>query len=187
LGLKYRPSAPIPSPLRMGAIWISKVDESRPLARVKGTESQRTQYMILMAGLVTLLLMNIFYFGKEGAHFEMKPQNLSILELWCKCSCLIAARTIAWHLHMPCEQGKPRKGASWYASTACRKRQQNFERAFSMAQTQLVHKNRRLGMPPMANIEEIIPDEPIQVPPAHLLFTVPENRNPPTCFLEKIT
>jgi hypothetical protein len=34
----------------------------------------------------------------------------------------------------------------------------------------------------MAYIEEIIPDEPIQVPPAHLLFTVPENWNPPTCF-----
>jgi hypothetical protein len=42
-------------------------------------------------------------------------------------------------------------------------------------------------MPPMAYIEEIIPDEPIQVPPAHLLFTVPENWNPPTCFPGEIT
>jgi hypothetical protein len=39
LGLKYRPSVPIPTPLRMGASWISQADEPRPLAHVKGTES----------------------------------------------------------------------------------------------------------------------------------------------------
>ena len=34
----------------------------------------------------------------------------------------------------------------------------------------------------MAYVEEIFPEEPIQAPPEHLLFTVPDNWNPPTCF-----
>jgi hypothetical protein len=65
---------------------------------------------------------------------------------------------------------------------AHRKRQQRFERALSMARTQLVHKARKPRMPPMAYVEEIFPEEPIQAPPEHLLFTVPDNWNPPTCF-----
>jgi hypothetical protein len=34
----------------------------------------------------------------------------------------------------------------------------------------------------MAYVEEVSPEEPIQVPPEHLLFTVPDNWNLPTCF-----
>jgi hypothetical protein len=45
-----------------------------------------------MAGLVTLILMNLLDFGEEGAHLELKPQHWSILELWCDCNCLIVAR-----------------------------------------------------------------------------------------------
>jgi len=37
-------------------------------------------------------------------------------------------------------------------------------------------------MPPMAYVEDIFPEEPIQAPPEHLLFTIPDNWNPPTCF-----
>jgi len=49
-----------------------------------------------------------------------------------------------------------------------------------MAQMQLVRKNSKLEMPPMAYIEEIISNKPTQVPPSHLLFIVPENWNSPT-------
>ena len=42
-------------------------------------------------------------------------------------------------------------------------------------------------MPPMAHIEEIIPKEPIQVPPTHLLFTVLGHWNLPTYFPWEIT
>jgi hypothetical protein len=34
----------------------------------------------------------------------------------------------------------------------------------------------------MAYVEEIFPDEPIQDYPEHLLFTVLDNWDPPTCF-----
>ena len=37
-------------------------------------------------------------------------------------------------------------------------------------------------MPPMAYMEETVPDEPIQDYPEHLLFTVLYNWNPPTDF-----
>jgi hypothetical protein len=35
----------------------------------------------------------------------------------------------------------------------------------------------------MAYVEEIVLDKPIQVPPEHLLFTVPDNWDFPTCFV----
>jgi len=39
----------------------------------------------------------------------------------------------------------------------------------------------------MAYAEEIFLEEPIQVPSEHLLFTVPENWNPPTFFPMEVT
>jgi hypothetical protein len=39
----------------------------------------------------------------------------------------------------------------------------------------------------MAYVEEVFPEEPIQVPPEHLLFTVPDNWQPPSNFLEEAT
>jgi hypothetical protein len=38
----------------------------------------------------------------------------------------------------------------------------------------------------MAYVEEMAPDESIQNCPEHLIFTVPENWNPPTAFGNKI-
>jgi hypothetical protein len=39
-----------------------------------------------------------------------------------------------------------------------------------------------MGTPPMAYVEEIAPDESIQSYTENLLFTVPDNWNPPACF-----
>jgi hypothetical protein len=57
------------------------------------------------------------------------------------------------------------------------------ERALSIARTQRIQAARRGGMvrsPPMAYVEEVIPEEPIQIPLESLLFTVPENWQPPS-------
>jgi hypothetical protein len=66
----------------MGASWFIQADEPRLLAHVMGTEPQSTQRTILMAGLFTLLLMNLLNFREEEAHLEQKLQHWSILELW---------------------------------------------------------------------------------------------------------
>jgi hypothetical protein len=59
------------------------------------------------------------------------------------------------------------------------------ERALSMAQTQLVHRGNVARTPPMAYVEEVFLEEPIQAPPEHLLFTVPDNWQPPSDFREE--
>jgi hypothetical protein len=41
--------------------------------------------------------------------------------------------------------------------------------------------------PPMAYVEEVTLEEPIQIPPESLLFTVPENWQPPSNFPEEDT
>jgi hypothetical protein len=41
--------------------------------------------------------------------------------------------------------------------------------------------------PPMAYVEEVFPEEPIQAPPKHLLFTVPDNWQPPSSLLGEVT
>jgi hypothetical protein len=56
-----------------------------------------------------------------------------------------------------------------------------------MARTQLVHRERRLRTPPMAYVEEVFPEEPIQAPLEHLLFTVPDNWQPPSNLLGETT
>jgi len=38
---------------------------------------------------------------------------------------------------------------------------------------------------PMAYVEEVISEEPFQVPPEHFLFTVPDNWNPSSDFREE--
>jgi hypothetical protein len=60
----------------------------------------------------------------------------------------------------------------------------------SMAHTQRIQIARRGGMawsPPMAYVEEVTPEEPIQIPPESLLFIVPENWQPPSSFPEEYT
>jgi hypothetical protein len=64
------------------------------------------------------------------------------------------------------------------------------ERALSIARTQRIQATRRGGMvrsPPMAYVEEVIPEEPIQIPLESLLFTVPENWQPPSNFFVEDT
>jgi hypothetical protein len=136
---------------------------------------------------VTSILSDITKFGHGITHFDFGPHQPDQSELWCSYNNTIVIVVIVLLIPMPRERGKPRRGAAWYAFDARRKRQQRFERALSMARTQLVHKVRKPRTPPMAYVEEIFPEEPIQVPPEHLLFIVPDNWNPPTCFPGEVT
>jgi hypothetical protein len=52
----------------------------------------------------------------------------------------------------------------------------------ALASARTTRKHGRHRTPPMAYVEETAPDEPIQNCPEHLLFTVPDNWNPPTVF-----
>jgi hypothetical protein len=60
---------------------------------------------------------------------------------------------------------------------------QRLERALSIARTQMACRDgseRMAWSPPATFVEEVIPEEPIQLPPESMLFTVPENWQPPT-------
>jgi hypothetical protein len=88
---------------------------------------------------------------------------------------------------MPRERGKPRRGSAWYTHAAQRQRLQQMERALSLARTHLRRRENEARLPPMAYVEDIFPEEPVQAPPEHLLFTVPDNWQPTSHFLEKDT
>jgi hypothetical protein len=89
---------------------------------------------------------------------------------------------------MPRIRGKSRRGATSHSEEARRKRQQKFEAAearrirkqiFERAMT-LVARRRRTKprTPPMAYVEEVIPEDGLPSPPRCILFTTPEHWNP---------
>jgi hypothetical protein len=74
------------------------------------------------------------------------------------------------------ERGKPRRGPSWYCYAARQKCLRDLERDLSIARTQ---QTKKPTMPPMAFVEEEFPEEPIQVPPESLLYTVLDAQDSP--------
>jgi hypothetical protein len=125
------------------------------------------------AVMVTFILIN----RTDGyeMHLEIEWPKAEPSECWSRDTHPVDILVIALLLHMPRERGRLHRGATWYASDSCRKRHKKFEKTLAMACTQRTRKPGRTGMPPMAYVEEIIPDKPIQVPLEHLLFTVPDN------------
>jgi hypothetical protein len=87
----------------------------------------------------------------------------------------LSHRTLA----MPRIRGTPRRGAAWYAAESRRKRKAAFEKAIAIATRRRRAKARS---PPMAIVEEEIPEGDLSGPPEHTLFTVPENWNPRSAF-----
>jgi hypothetical protein len=94
---------------------------------------------------------------------------------------------------MPWECGKPKRGPSWYSYAA---RQCRIHRLSQASSTSLICCDREKNSPPMAYVEEEIPEEPIMVPPDSLLYTVPDSQDPPstshsasatTCAMEGVT
>jgi hypothetical protein len=80
---------------------------------------------------------------------------------------------------MPRARGKPRRGAAWYAAESRRKRKEKFEKAMAIAARR---RKNRPRTPPMAYVEEVIPEGGLPSPPEHTLFMVPENWNPSSSF-----
>jgi hypothetical protein len=73
------------------------------------------------------------------------------------------------------------------------KQLQRLERSLSIAHTKRAKiacrdgNERMAWSPPATFVEDLIPEEPIQLPPESMLFTVPENWQPPTIFPEDET
>jgi hypothetical protein len=82
-------------------------------------------------------------------------------------------------LTMPRIRGTPRRGAAWYTAESRRKRKAAFEKAMAIAARRRREKPRT---PPMAVVEEEIPEGGLESPPEHTLFMVPDNWNPRSNF-----
>jgi hypothetical protein len=134
----------------------------------------------LMARAITFILINRL--GGFGMHWEIERPKAEPSECRNRDTLPTGILAIVLLLYMPRARGRPRRGAAWYAFDSRRKRQKNFEKALAIACKRRTRKSKRNGTPPMAHVEEIVPDESIQDYPEHLLFTVPDNWNPPTCF-----
>jgi hypothetical protein len=77
------------------------------------------------------------------------------------------------------QRGRLRRGPAWHNFNARQRRRQQLEQALSIARSQRREKART---PPMAYVEEVIPEEPIQFPPESLLFIFLDNWKPPNQF-----
>jgi len=108
--------------------------------------------------------------------------QIQFARCWSRDNLSINPPALAQLLHMPRAQGKPRRGVAWYAYDSHRKRQKVFERALALASARATREHGRHKTPPMAYVEETAPDESIQNCPEHLIFTIPDNWNPPTDF-----
>jgi hypothetical protein len=85
---------------------------------------------------------------------------------------------------MPREHGKPKRGPSWYFYAA---RQRRLCKLAQASSTALIQGNKEPNSPPMAYVEEEIPEEPITVPPESLLYTVPDHQDRPNTSLPATT
>jgi hypothetical protein len=101
-----------------------------------------------------------------------------------RCNCGVVG-VLAWFLApaMPRLRGKPRRGAGWYAADSRRKRHRNFQRAVSVVRQRRRRANIAAGSPPITLVEE---DPDLELPSdfsESKMFTVPDNWDPPTCFV----
>jgi hypothetical protein len=139
---------------------------------VRRTVDQSIKTTALMAIAIIFALINsLGGFGMIQKVAEPNRDNLAV-----------GTPAIALFLSMPRARGRPRRGAGWYAADSRRKRQKKFERALTLAKRRRPRKSRGIGMPPMAYVEEIPPEESIQNYSESLLFMVSDNWDPPACF-----
>ena len=71
--------------------------------------------------MITLMFINGFH--QEIIHFKFKQLKADISQRWCKGSNPVDVLAIFFLIHMLRERGRPRRGATWYALDAHRKRQ----------------------------------------------------------------
>lgn len=182
---------------------------TRPLVRVNSTLSQSTMRQGIMeefnakdmaVGFIKILIVGAIASSHSGCwkaldlhstldrcslipperrlHFDIPP-------LW-----LNYSPTQSFYSAMPRIRGKSRRGAAWHSEEARRKRQQKFEAAearrirkqlFERAMVLAARRRRtQPRTPPMAYVEEVIPEEGLPSPPSCILFTAPEHWYPST-------
>jgi hypothetical protein len=149
----------------------------RPLTRARRTVDQSIKTTTLMAKDITFVLINRL--GGFVMHLKIAEPKAEPSRCRNRDTPSAGIPTIALLLSMPRARGRPRRGATWYTADSRRKRQKKFEKALALASRRRTRKSRRTGTPPMAYVEEIAPDESIQNYSENLLFTVPDNWDPP--------
>jgi hypothetical protein len=168
----------------MGGRPRNHVQLMSPLKQAKGMTLQSIKHLGLMAATVTISLTLISHLNGKMMYLQIQFAGC-----WSRANLSVDAPALAQLLHMSRAHGKPRRGMAWYAYDSRRKRQKAFERALALASaraTRATREHERHKMPPMAYVEEMAPDESIQNCLEHLIFTIPDNWNPPTAFGNKI-
>jgi hypothetical protein len=113
-------------------------------------------------------------------HYVFGSHQASNLELGSGHCCIHQEFAISFVLTMPRDRGKPCHGPAWYTLAARQKWLQKLEWALSIARTQKARlarnddRERMAWSPPTVFVEEVIPEEAIQLPPENFLFTGPE-------------
>jgi hypothetical protein len=153
---------------------------TRPLTRARRTVDQSIKTIDLISIDIIYVLIDIL----GGYVMHLKVAEVKVETSRCRNRDNLSAgiSTVAFLLSMPRARGWPHRGMAWYVSDSRRKRQQKFERDLTVASRRRTRKSRRIGMPPMLYVEEITPDESIQNYSKNLLFTIPDNSAPPSCF-----
>lgn len=105
------------------------------------------------------------YFASAFCHLAL-PENWVLAQLVLLATVQLILRPPG--SAMPRERGKPRRGPTWYNHVARQRRLHNLEQAMSIARTQRTTRPHT----PMAYVEEEFLEQPIQVPPKSLLYTV---------------
>jgi hypothetical protein len=80
-------------------------------------------------------------------------------------------------------RGRPRRGDGWYAAESRRKRHWEFKHTMTLARHRRRQATMVAGSPPSTIVEEYLSIElPLDFSESKM-FTVPDNWDPPTCFI----
>jgi hypothetical protein len=147
------------------------------LALILITQVDRAKRQSLFAASAPLEQQHCSRFSSTP--LEQQQHSVAPSEFWSKATHLERTLVIYRTPTMPRARGKPRRGAAWYTAESRRQRKKKFEKAIAMA---AIRRSTTPRMPPMAYVEEVIPEDGLESFPEHTLFTVPDNWNPPSEF-----
>jgi hypothetical protein len=180
-----------------------EIERMRPLVRAKGTPHQRIYEQPSMAFITTMVMVLVLISFRDALFREasssqvnqrsgdsspvsLPPEQSSAPSPLRKSNTTGTRSIVNPHciLAMPRIRGRPRRGAAWYAAASRRKRKAQFEAAMAIVTRRRRHSSRhstRPRTPPMAYVEEVVPDEGPPSPPAKV-FNPPDNWQSTTGF-----
>jgi hypothetical protein len=144
----------------------------RPLTRASRPASQSIKTAALMA--IATIFSLISFLGGFGMHWKVTEPSEN--------NSAGGILALVLVLTMPRARGRPRRGAGWYAADSRWKRHKKFERALVLAKRKRPRESKETDSPPRTYVEEIPSEELPQNFSESLMFTVPDNWNPPACF-----